>query len=136
MERCNRTNGPWAIVARPPSGTARRAVRLWAAPPPQAFNRAVAAGALDGRPHSSVTVAEPVGQVRGGLPDPGLASRPRRMPAGRGPVHDRSRRLSPDIGRLVRLRRRVRPDQHDARLREGTEHAARSPGDPALLRPG
>ena len=56
--------------------------------------------------------------------DPGVPSRPGRVPAGRGALDRRRGRLSADLGRVVRLRRRLRARQHDARLRQGAEHAA------------
>jgi hypothetical protein len=56
---------------------------------------------------------------------PASPSRSGRVPAGRRPHHSHGRRISADLRGVVRLRRRVRAHQHDARLRQGAEHAPR-----------
>src|SRR5512132_137560 len=53
----------------------------------------------------------------------------------RPPQHGDPRRLSADLGGVVRLRRPVPAGQHHARVRQGAQHAPQPPGHPAVLRP-
>ncbi len=132
---CSRRCGRRSAAGRP--GSTSSSSRATGTCPTPADSRSI--GSL--RRSSHVNDHDPRADARPGSPPqrpttgPRLPPRPRRMSTGRRSHHGHARRLAADLRGLVRLRRRLRPGEHDARVPEGTEHAPEPARDAPLLRP-